>query len=158
MLDISWGSFPIQSLIFFPIQRQKAKKNSPKTFQKKMEGEIRFSRRTGVLAIFIKITVHKKINVIYVFLIFYKYTFLSYIVPLSNKNKIKCYSLMTWKKYNISGKRRIAPPPPPGFESPVTRRRPASSSGRGRPSRRYSSEDSGIYISIYLFISKYSHI
>ncbi|XP_023330836.1 serine/arginine repetitive matrix protein 2-like [Eurytemora carolleeae] len=41
-----------------------------------------------------------------------------------------------------SGKRRIAPPPPPGFESPVTRRRPASSSGRGRPSRRYSSEDS----------------
>ena len=123
-----------------------------------MEGEIRFSRWAGVLAIFIKITVHKKINVIYVFLnFFHMYTFLSYIVQLSNKNKIK-YSLMTWKKYNISGKRRIAPPPPPGFESPVTRRRPASSSGRGRPSRRYSSEDSGIYISIYLFISKYSHL
>lgn len=152
------GKFSHSVINFFSNSATKSKKKFSKNFSKKMEGEIRFSRRTGVLAIFIKITVHKKINVIYVFLIFYKYTFLSYIVPLSNKNKIKCYSLMTWKKYNISGKRRIAPPPPPGFESPVTRRRPASSSGRGRPSRRYSSEDSGIYISIYLFISKYSHL
>ena len=135
---------------FFPIQRQKAKKKAPK----KRRGKLDFQEGQGFWRFFIKIIFQKK-NQCYLSFFFFMYTFLL-LSPFLAKKKFKFYSLMTWKKNNFSGKRRIAPPPPPGFESPVTRRRPASSSGRGRPSRRYSSEDSGIYISIYLFISQYT--